>query len=63
MNDRKELAWEFGNRVGMAPVYDKHKQCYVVKHIKFMRHGLIEGLLNMGDVNMLVRNIHDWAIA
>jgi hypothetical protein len=63
LNDRKEVAHRFGDRMHFAPVYDKHTKSYVVEKVRFLRHGMIEGRFNGEEIETLINILKDWSFA
>jgi hypothetical protein len=63
LNDRKDIAHQFGFKMLVTPVYDRHTKSYTIKNARFLRHGMIEGNLNKEEVETLAYVLKDWEFA
>jgi len=63
INDRKAVAQQFAEQTDTTATYDKHTKTYVVRKVRFLRHGIIEGTMNKWQVDELSKLLRDWEFA
>jgi hypothetical protein len=61
LNDRKEVARRFGEKMLLIPAYDKHTKSYIVGKVRFLRHGMIEGWFNGEEIEALIDILKNWS--
>ncbi|GHU78996.1 hypothetical protein AGMMS49992_30510 [Clostridia bacterium] len=60
INERQAVAEEYAVRMDTEAKYEKSSKCYVVGKVRFLKHGMVEGLRTRKQVDELTEVLKDW---
>ncbi|GHU70184.1 hypothetical protein FACS1894184_15290 [Clostridia bacterium] len=60
INERQTVAEDYALRMDEDAKYEKSSKCYVVGKVRFLKHGMVEGLRTRKQVDTITEGLKDW---